>query len=215
MKFNYIPHQISKDGDHESIRLTLAKSYAMDEQVTIEWTRTAKTDWAHATLVNAFMAEADAIGGVCTSIGKFCKEESVDINDPNAFLLANEKNGGEMFVRNASGAINAVAKLAKNADNDEYITTASGMKKRYQCFAADEDNAQAAIAKLILGLAKDQPELYDDLAVWGKAGHPLKKVEKKDALKIPDLNVYCKRGQTRPSVGMRIKAKKADETAKA
>lgn len=208
MKFNYVPHAISKDNDQEAIRLTLSKSYDMDARITIEWTRSSKTEWAHSHLVNGHMVEASAIGSLMQSVARFCEEEKVDIDDPAAFITANEKSGGEMYVRNASGTLIRVSDLAKNAENDEYITSVNGMKKRYQCFASDEDDAQTIIGKLMLSKAKEDVTVYDDMSAWGKGGHTLRKVEKNDAVKMPDLNLYCKRGQSRPSVGMRLKAGK-------
>jgi hypothetical protein len=207
MRFSFVPFPITTQDKVEYIRLMLMKPGNMDCRVTLRWERKANTEWDHAVIEENYLAEAGSVGSTISSIWRFLEEEKIDVNDPNALITINQKNHGEMYVKNASGQLIRVSDIDKNGDADEYQTNVPGMKKRFQCFASSEAEAQAAVAKLMINKALEDQSIYDDLAVWGKAGRPMRKIEKKDSVKVPDLNAYCKRGETRAAITGRFKKK--------
>lgn len=211
----FIAHQPTKDGDVETIRLTVMRSLNLNDKVDIAWTRGPKTDWGNPTVVPVSLEDSFAAASALSTLKTFMNGAEVDGSDPDALIVALERDGSELFVRNATGGILKAADVVKHSTMDEYLTDVAGTKKRYSARAADEDDARVSIGRLILKKAEEDPSCYDDLAVWGKAGKPVKRVEKKDGIKLPDLGAYCKRGHQRSAQALKLKrsGKKPAEAA--
>jgi len=219
MKFAFIPHPITKDGDIENIALDIGRHNDQAKTIRINWTRTKNGDWSAPTVesVPALHHSLNAAGYNMRTLGKFIEENELDISDPDALISAMEREGGSCYVRNAAGQLVCYSDIAKNGGRAEYITgDAPGMKERYSVFAEDEDRAKNAVTRLLVSGAEENESLYDELKYWGKAGKPLKEVEKKSSVKAPDLALYCKRGHQRKALAMKLKMKeKVKERANA
>jgi len=210
MKFAFIPHPITKDGDTETITLEVGRYGDQTKTIKVVWTRIKGTDWSNARVlgVSALHQVLAVAGSNMRTLAKFVEDHELDMDDPDALISMIEREGGSCYVRNAAGQLVCYSDVSKNGDRKEFITTtAAGMNHEYSVFAEDEDRAKAMVTRLLVSGAEDNDALYDELKHWGKAGKPIKEVEKKSTVKAPDLGLYCKRGHQRKALAMKLKLK--------
>lgn len=206
MKFAFIPHLPKTEGQIESIRLDLGSYDNTENVVKIIWQRGKNGDWANPVVESFPLTDIGGLRTTLSSIMNFITKHEIDIDNPDALITAIEREDGSCYVRNGSGRLVKYADVAKNSDRDEYVTDeADGMKLKWSVFAEDEDRAKSAIMRMMVGRAEEDDSVYDEIRAWGKGGKPVKKLVKKGTVTAPDLGVYCKRGQQRAALGLRLK----------
>lgn len=218
MRFAYKAHPVSKDDNVEHVRLSVWNYYepGSPSPVSLEWSRGQKTDWSNPNVPGldaSNLGSLDVHTSLILSLVRFVQKNNLNtIEDPSALIDLFEKNNAVLFVETASGDLIKAAELAMKSETDEFMTDCGDMKQRLSTRATDELSARKILQKALVDAAEDheKPDNIENLSAWMRAGRPVKKINKREQSKLPDLAVYCKRGTTRTPT---LTIKKAD-TAK-
>jgi hypothetical protein len=162
--------------------------------VTITWSRTKSGDWeSPVTMIDGSPEMVAAKSKILRGLMNFAEERKISLIDPDALLVALEREKSEQAVLLGRSYV-PVRKIEATELMWKVVVDGQTM---FQVKGAEEDDARREAGRRFMSLVDDNEELAEKLMAWIKAKKPISKVEKKDQPDTYPLSVYCRRGHQR------------------
>jgi hypothetical protein len=182
----------------------LLKTEFLAPAVVVTWSRTKAGDWeSPVTILDGSPEMVVAKAKILKALLTFAEERKLSIVDPDALLVAIERDKGEQAVMD-SAARKCVPVRKLNSEDTMYRAVVDS-ETLIQVKAKDEDGAKSECGYRLLSLVEEDDSLSDKFHAWIKAKKPVTKVETKDQPKVQSVNVYCKRGHQRAAADLSAK----------